>query len=129
MALRLKLKAGERAIVGGAIIRNGSKGTELVVENETPVLREADVLRLDAVHTPCERIYLTLQLMYVDDHAPALYAEAYRVLTDEVLAAAPSCTTLVRAIDEQVQAGRMFQALRHARRLIEHERELIAHAS
>ncbi|MEY4374608.1 MAG: hypothetical protein RL760_775, partial [Candidatus Eisenbacteria bacterium] len=105
MALRLKLKAGERAIVGGAIIRNGSKGTELVVENETPVLREADVLRLEAVHTPCERIYLTLQLMYVDDHAPALYAEAYRVLTDEVLAAAPSCTSLVLAIDEQVKAG------------------------
>lgn len=129
MALRLKLKAGERAIVGGAIIRNGSKGTELVVENETPVLREADVLRLDAVRTPCERIYLTLQLMYVDDHAPALYAEAYRELTDEVLAAAPSCTALVHAIDDQVQAGRMFQALRTARRLIEHERELIAHAS
>ena len=51
MALRLRLKAGERVIVGGAILRNGSKGTELVVENETPVLRENDVLRLDAVRT------------------------------------------------------------------------------
>ena len=129
MALRLRLKAGERVIVGGAILRNGSKGTELVVENETPVLRQNDVLRLDAVRTPCERIYLTIQLMYLDDSAPGLYAEAYRELTDEVLAAAPSCTELVHAIDEQVLAGRMFQALRTARRLIEHERELIAHAS
>ncbi|MEY2712285.1 MAG: hypothetical protein RL005_507 [Planctomycetota bacterium] len=129
MALRLKLKAGERAIVGGAVIRNGSHRAELVVENDTPVLRESDVLRPDAVRTPCERIYLTLQLMYVDDSAPELYADAYRTLTDEVLTAAPSLAARVRAIDEQVRRGRLFQALRQARILIEHERELLSHAS
>ena len=129
MALRLKLKAGERVIVGGAVIRNGSSRTELFVENDTPVLREPDVLKPESVRTPCERIYLTLQLMYVDDHAPAWYADAYRELKEEVVAAAPSCAPLLRAIDDQVESGRLFQALRHARRFIEHERELLSHAT
>lgn len=129
MALRLKLKAGERVIVGGAVIRNGPNRAEIHIENDTPVLREPDVLRPDLVRTPCERIYLTLQLMYVDDRSPGLYADAYRELTDEVVTAAPSCGPLVRAIDEQVEAGRLFQALRQARRLIDHERELMSHAS
>ena len=40
MALRLKLKPGERVIVGGAVVRNGSSRAELFVENDTPVLRE-----------------------------------------------------------------------------------------
>ena len=129
MALRLKLKAGERVIVGGAVVRNGPHKAEWYVENDTPVLREPDILRPELVRTPCQRIYLTLQLMYLDDRAPGLYADAYRELMDEVVIAAPSCGPLVRAIDEQVQAGRLFQALRQARRLIEHERELMSHAS
>lgn len=129
MALRLQLKAGERLIVGGAVLRNGSTRTELFVENDTPVLREPDIMRPELVRTPCERIYLTLQLMYVDERAPGWYADAYRELTDEVVAAAPSCEPLVRAIDEKLGAGRMFQALRQARRLIEHERGLLSHAA
>ncbi len=129
MALRLKLKAGERVIVGGAVVRNGPNRAELYVENDTPVLREPDVLRPEAVRTPCERIYLTLQLMYVDHPDTNWFNNAYRELTDEVVAAAPSCAPWIQAIDEQMAAGRMFQALRHARRLIEHERELLSHAS
>lgn len=129
MALRLQLKAGERVLVGGAVVRNGSARAELFIENDTPVLREPDVLRPEAVRTPCERIYFALQLMYVDDHAPGWYAEAYRELTQEVLVAAPSCAPLVRAIDEQLDAGHLFRALRSARRLIDHERELLSHAS
>lgn len=129
MALRLKLKAGERVIVGGAVVRNGSSRAELFVENDTPVLREPDVMRPDAVRTPCERIYLTLQLMYVDQQAPSWCVEAYHELTEEVLAAAPSCGPHIRAIDTELAAGRLFQALRQARRLIEHERELLSHAS
>lgn len=129
MALRLKLKAGERVIVGGAVVRNGSNRAELFVENDTPVLREPDIMRPGAVRTPCERIYLTLQLMYVDEHPPGWYADAYRELKDEVLVAAPSCGPLLHAIDEQLESGRLFQALRQARRLIEHERELLSHAT
>jgi flagellar protein FlbT len=129
LALRLQLKPGERVLVGGAVVRNGSVRAELFVESGGPVLREPDVLRPNAVRTPCERVYLALQLMYVDHRAPEGYADAYRELADEVLAAAPSCAPLVRVIDEQVVAGELFKALRSARRLIAYERELLAHAS
>ena len=129
LALRVQLKPGERVLVGGAVVRNGSTRTELYIENDTPVLREPDVLRPEDVHTPCERIYLALQLMYVDDKAPGWYDDAYRELKEQVLVAAPSCAPLVDAIDEQLAAGHLFKALRSARRLIDYERELISHAS
>ena len=129
MALRLKLRPGERVLVGGAVVRNGSARTELFVENDTPVLREPDVLRPQSVRTPCERIYLALQIMYVDVHSPSWCIEAYRELSQELLAAAPSFAPLILAMDELLEARRMFQALRQARRLIEHERELLSHAS
>ena len=129
MALRVQLKPGERVLVGGALVRNGSARAELFIENDAPLLRAPDVLRPDAVRTPCERIYLALQLMYLDEHERGRYAGAYHELKAEVLAAAPSCAPWVRAIDEQLEAGWLFKALRSARRLIEHERELLAHAS
>ena len=129
LALRVELKPGERLLVGGAVVRNGSTRAELFVENDTPVLREPDVLRPRDVRTLCERIYLALQLMYVDDRAPAFTADAYHEFTGDVLAAAPSCAPLVREIDGHLQAGRMFKALRTARRLIDRERELLSHAA
>jgi flagellar protein FlbT len=129
MPLRLKLKPGERVILGGAVVRNGSSSTELFVENDTPVLREPDVLRPGSVRTPCERIYLALQLLYVDSEQPGRYTAAYRLLADEVLAAAPSCAPLLTSIDEHLKQGKLYRALREARRLIGHERRLVSHVS
>ena len=129
LALRVELKPGERMLGGGAAVRTGATRAELFNENDTPLLRELDVLRPDAVRTPGERIHRMLRLMSLDDHAPGGNAEAYPELTQEVLGAAPSCAPWVKAIDEQLDAGRLFRALRSARRLIAHEREHLSHAS
>ena len=66
MSLRLSLKPHEKIILGGAVLRNGSNRAEIFIENEVPVMRESDILSPHAVRTPCERIYLALQLLYVD---------------------------------------------------------------
>jgi flagellar protein FlbT len=125
MALRLTLKPGERAIIGEAVVRNGRSRVHLLVENEVPVLRESDIVLPNAVGTPCERIYLALQLVYVDPGKRAEHLEALRVLTDELIQAAPSFRPLVDQTLVLVAGERFYQALKSAQRLREHERELL----
>lgn len=129
MPLRISLKAGERLIVGGAVVKNGKSRCDLVIENDVPILRGREVLSLEDADSPCRRIVFTIQLMYVDsDHAVehhALYAE----LVQDVLQASPSMTPLVAEIGERIAAGQFYPALKLGRKLIAYEEELISHVA
>lgn len=127
--LRLTLKPHERAILGDAVIKNGPGRTSLFIENEVPILREADILSPRAVHTPCERIYMALQLVYMDTEHRDNMLIVYRSLVDEVRGAAPSLHPLLDAIDVHVVAGEWYQAVKSARPLLEREREILARVS
>lgn len=127
MALRLTLKPSERVIISGAVIRNGDGRTELLIENEVPVLRESDILSPRAVRTPSERIYLALQLMYVDPERAPQHHDTCRGLCEELLQAAPSCRPLLEEIESLATAGKLYQALKVARILLAYEKELLAH--
>ena len=127
MALRLTLKPHERLIVGGTAIRNGDSRAQLLIENEVPVLREPDILSPAAVRTPCERIYLALQLLYVDGERVPQHRAAYEELAADVLRAAPSLAPELAAIDDLVKTGRVYQALKSARTLLQRERVLVSH--
>jgi len=129
MALHLSLRPGERVILGGAVVRNGSARTRLVVENEVPILRESDILRPGSVRTPCERVYLAIQLAYVDPGQSPQHLATYRALVDEVLGAAPSCREWITVMDAQVEAGELYRALKSARALISWEKERLEHVA
>lgn len=124
MALRLTLKPNERVIIGGAAVRNGSTRAEFLIENRVPVLREPDILSPSAVRTPCERVVLALQLLYVDVDQADEHCKTYRELIADVAEAAPSCRQLIDDIDLLVQSGQYYQALKRARDLLDHERDL-----
>ncbi len=125
MPLRLTLKSQERVIIGGAVVKNGDSRTELHVENKVPILRETDILSPKLVKTPCEQIYLAVQLMYVDGDNIEQHRRLYNNLVDDVLIAAPSTTPLVGAMHSEVIAGRHYQALKSAKALMEYEKELL----
>lgn len=127
MALRLTLKPGERLIIGGAVVRIGRARGELFVDSQTPVLRESDILSPAAVRTPCERVVLALQLAYVDPVRVSQHLLLYRTLAVEVREAAPSTGPMFDTIDDHLDAGRHYQALKSARTLLDYERELISH--
>lgn len=127
MALRISLKPRERVILGAAVIRNGPGRTNLTVENQVPVLRESDILPPSAVSTPCERIYMAIQLLYVAPESEAATLETYRSLVADVLQAAPSTRPMIEAVDALVADRHYYQALKAARALLAHERRLFAH--
>jgi flagellar protein FlbT len=126
MPLRLTLKPHERAILGGAVLTNGKHRAELFVETEVPVLRGSDILSPSAVRTPCERIVLAIQLMYVDPQRRAVHAQTYRQLVDDVLDASPSSRRFLDPIDALVEAGKFYPALKQGKELLAFERALLS---
>jgi flagellar protein FlbT len=126
MPLRLDLKPHEKIFVGGAVLMNGDSRCSLTVLNDVSILREKDILSKSMADTPCKRIYLAIQLMYMEPVNLAQYHQIYWSLVKEVVAAAPSVTELVAKISKDVLAGRYYQALKHTSNLIQYEKELVS---
>lgn len=128
MALKIALKPHERMIIGGAVVKNGAKGTELFVENTVPILREKDILSEREATTPCRRLYFVIQLMYIDGANLPKYHTTYWELARDVVAAAPSTVKILDQVNEGILAGKFYHALKLSRQLIEYEEELLKHA-
>ena len=127
MALKMRLKPGERMILGGVVIRNGTSRTTLHVETKAPVLRAQDILRPRDVRTPCERIVFALQLLYIEPERVDAHHKAYAALARDVREAAPSCRPLLDKVDAYLVEGEAYRALKTGRLLLGVERRLLGH--
>jgi flagellar protein FlbT len=130
MALKITLKSGERMILGGAVVTNGnSTSCDLIIENKVPILRQKDILTEEKADSPCRRIYLSIQLMYIDEANLSVYHQAFWDLVKGVAAAAPSQLGLIDDISENILQRNYYQALKLTKRLIEFEQEVIRRVS
>ena len=127
MALKIELKPGERFILGNAVITNGDQRTRLFVEGKTPILREKDILRTDDADTPCKKLYLAVQLMYLGDN-PSRHHQLYFDVARDILNAAPSTAEYIERMNNRILTGELYKALKEAKALIAYERELMSHA-
>jgi flagellar biosynthesis repressor protein FlbT len=125
MALKIALKPKERVILGQAVITNGPAKCEFIVENNVPILRQNDILAPEKANTPARRIYLAIQLMYVDEARIGTHQKFYWQLIREFVAAAPSSVYLIDQINELIIKEKYYQALKSAQRLIDFEQEVI----
>ena len=126
MALKISLKPHERVIIGGAVIANGGTRSDLVVENNVPILREKDIMGIKDADSPCRRIYFSIQLMYVDEKNLTEHHRTYWELVKDVMDAAPSTRSLINEISDHVLQSRYYQALKLTRKLIDYEQEVIS---
>lgn len=128
MALKITLKPGEKLILGGAVVTNGSNHKcDLLVNNNAPVLREKDILTEKDATSPCSRIYFAIQLIYIDHENSTIHVNKYWQLVGELLTAAPSMTGLIDKISKNIVNGRYYQALKLAGDLIHLEQEVLKH--
>jgi len=128
MALKISLAAGEKVIIGGAVITNSGVRCKLSVENRVTVLREKDIMKETDANTPCRKIYLSVQLMYIDEENVVTYHNAYWELVRDVLAAAPSTLSLIEPISQLVLNGEYYKALKLVQKLIDYEEETLKNA-
>ena len=127
MALKLTLKPHEKFIIGGAVTVNGSTKSNLIVENNVPILREKDIMSLNGADSPCKKIYFVIQMMYVDEKNIAEHHKTYWELVKDIVEAAPSTKPMFQVISNDILQGKFYQALKAARKLIDYEQEVINH--
>ena len=101
MSLKVELKPGERLIIGQCIITNSDQRTRLFIDGKAPILREKDILTIATADTPAKRIYLAVQLMYLEDDTARLREEYFR-LVNEIIQAAPSMISLINGINNEI---------------------------
>jgi flagellar protein FlbT len=128
MALSLTLKPREKIFIGGAVVQNGATKTELTILNDVPILRQKEILHEGEATTPCRRIYLAVQQIYMDQGNRPTYYKMLTELLHDVLEAAPSTAGLVKEIGTHVSEGRYYNALKSTKQLINYETELLKNA-
>jgi flagellar protein FlbT len=128
MSLKVELKPHERLIVGNCVITNSDQRTRLFIDGKAPVLREKDILSVATADTPAKRIYFAVQLMYLDDDVETLRRDYFSLVTD-LVRAAPSTTGIIDEINNEILTGQLYKALRAAKKLIQHEQDILANAA
>ena len=128
MGLKVELKPGERFILGECLVTNGDQRTRLLIEGESPILREKDIMMPEQADTPAKRIYLCIQLMYTS-RDQSLHHETYFSLMRDIVQAAPSSWPHMQAIGNHIMAGQLYKALKSAKALIAYEKELLDNAT
>ena len=128
MPLRVELKPGERVIIGTAVIRNGDQRARFFIEGDAPILREKDILTVETASSPAKRIYLAVQLMYLNGEL-ANHNEVYFPLVKDFLAAAPSALPIISEINNLLLTGEFYKALKEAKKLVAFEEETLFHVT
>ncbi|KUL95783.1 flagellar biosynthesis repressor FlbT [Bosea sp. WAO] len=127
MALKVELKPNERIIIGSVVIRNDEQRTRFFIEGDAPILREKDILTAASADTPAKKIYLAIQLMYLEQD-PTHEHEVFFELVRDFLQAAPSALPHVHEINNCILSSELYKALKAAKKLIAYEAELIENA-
>src|SRR3954447_24815647 len=116
MALRVELKPFERIIIGRSLITNSDTRTRLLIEGDAPMLREKDILTSETANTPVKRLYLCIQLMYLEDDIPK-YQDLYMGFVKDLLEAVPSFREPIETASKLIVSGSLYNSLKEVRRL------------
>jgi flagellar protein FlbT len=128
MSLKVELKPHERLIVGNCVITNSDQRTRLFIDGKAPVLREKDILSPATADSPAKRVYFAVQLMYLEDDIEKLRRDYFALVTD-LARAAPSTIQIIDEINNEILTGQLYKALRAAKKLIQHEQDILANAA
>ncbi|HET7492020.1 MAG TPA: flagellar biosynthesis repressor FlbT [Bradyrhizobium sp.] len=124
MALRVVLKPGERIIVGQSLITNSDSRATFLIDGQAPILREKDILTAETANTPVKRLYLCIQLMYLEDDIPK-YQDLYMGFVKDLLEAVPSFRASIEAASKLILSGSLYNSLKEIRKLFPREEELL----
>ena len=128
MSLKVELKPGEKLLIGNCVVTNSDQRTRIFIDGRAPILREKDILTADTATSPAKRIYLAVQLMYINEDVADLRKDYFQLIND-IVRAAPSTVSIVDEINNEILTGSLYKALKAAKKLIQYEQELLANAT
>jgi len=131
MALKLTLKPGEKFVINGAVVVNGDRRSNLIIQNKVSILREKDVMVPDDANTPVKRIYFAVMMMYLEPASQKRWHEEFNKRVTEFMNAIKGEEALQNciAIIEAVNAREYYGALVSCRKLLPFEKERLEYVS
>jgi len=128
MPLKISLKPGEKFVLNGAVIENGDRRANLVLQNKASVLREKDILQAEHVDTPVKRIYFPIMMMYLSDKNDDKFYDEFVLRMNEFMGvvSAPELLALCVNVSRDVMAGEHYKALLGCRKLMTYEAERLS---
>jgi flagellar biosynthesis repressor protein FlbT len=127
MSLKVELKPGEKLLIGNCVVTNSDQRTRIFIDGKAPILREKDILTTETANSPARRIYLAVQLMYIQEDLNTL-RQSYFQLINDIVKAAPSTIPIVDEINNEILTGSLYKALKAAKKLIQYEQDLLSNA-
>jgi flagellar protein FlbT len=127
--MRLKLRAGEKLYLNGAVIKVERKAT-IELLNDAAFLLEAHVIQPTEANTPLRQLYFVLQTQLMERDGAPLARQMFRTMlpaTREAFANS-AATAGLRAVEALVEADRAFEALKTLRGLFPLEAEMMEKA-
>ncbi len=123
MPLKVTLKPGEKFVINGAVVINGDRRANLLIQNKVSILREKDVLLPEQANTPVKRIYFAVMMMYLDDKAYRTYYDEFVDRTTEFINAISNKEALEKCISiiEDVNERQFYRALITCKKLLPFE--------
>ena len=119
MPLKLSLRPNEKFIVNGVVVENIGEHASVLIHNQGQVLRSKDILAFEDADSPAKRAYYAMQCLYLFPEKQELYGDAARQFLEEFLVAVPDSAETVRDIAEELGDGKIYQALKNAKKLID----------
>ena len=122
----LKLRAGEKLYINGAVIKVERKAT-IELLNDAAFLLEAHVIQASDASTPLRQLYFVLQMQLMErDAAPETKKMFAGMLADTCGALGPTAAAEgLRSAGALAEAGRVFEALKAIRALFPLEAEYL----
>ncbi|BCW88131.1 flagellum biosynthesis repressor protein FlbT [Alphaproteobacteria bacterium SO-S41] len=134
MPLKLSLKPHEKFVVNGAVMTNGDRKAEVIIQNRASILREKDILQPADAQTPLRRVYFPIQMMYLESSSGGENIDAYydtfadRMADFMGVISNPDVMAACVAISRDVLGGHYYRALMTCRRLFDYEQERLNYA-
>ena len=126
MPLRIKLPAGERIVINGAVVESANESVSLIFHNKVDILRRKEIMTEEEVNSPARHMYYNVQCAYLFKPDRDKFLRNYEILRDQYLEAAPSAAELCYEIDMALVEEDFYPAIRLLQKLMEHEDERFA---
>ncbi|WP_411904199.1 flagellar biosynthesis repressor FlbT [Methylorubrum thiocyanatum] len=128
MPLRITLKPFERLIINGALIKNGSRNSNFLIENQCKFLREGEIIHESEADTPCKKLCVTLQVLHLSED-PAEVENLFFHQAVDIMKMMPSAAPFMSVIQNALAEQNTHAAIKAGKQLVYHERDLLASRS
>lgn len=131
MGLVLKVKAGDRLVVNGAVLRNAGRNQMMIeIENQSDVLRAEEIFSESMASTPVRRLCHQIQIAMVSRESRGeLFPRIHAALDELETALGKSQGKVLRDVRAQIEQTNLYGAYRLLLPVITYEDALLAMAS